>query len=165
MPSVNFDLNKYFKLIRRLSLVALLMIGFTLRVWNLNWDEGTHQHPDERYWSMVTEDISWPGSGNYFNSADSTLNPYNHRSTWVYGTLPLFITKAAANYLEKDSLIPNAIVNSADKLGIGLKETSGATITSKAFDSGYKANLIGRLLSAMIDTGTIYRIPTWSRTF
>ncbi len=155
MPSVNFDLNKYFKLIRRLSLVALLMIGFTLRVWNLNWDEGTHQHPDERYWSMVTEDISWPGSGNYFNSADSTLNPYNHRSTWVYGTLPLFITKAAANYLEKDTLIPNAIVNSADKLGIGLKETSGATITSKAFDSGYKANLIGRLLSAMIDTGTI----------
>jgi len=131
------------------------MIGFTLRAWNINWDEGTHQHPDERYWSMVTEDISWPGSGNYFDSANSTLNPYNHRSTWVYGTFPLFITKATANYLEKDALIPNALVDAADKLGIGLKETSGTNITSKAFDSGYNANLIGRLLSAIMDTGTI----------
>ena len=40
--------------LRRLGLVALLLLAFILRVWNLDWDEGTHQHPDERYWSMVT---------------------------------------------------------------------------------------------------------------
>jgi len=138
------------------------MVGFTLRVWNINWDQGTHQHPDERYWSMVTEDISWPGTGNYFDSANSSLNPYNHRDTWVYGTFPLFITKATANYLEKDAFIPNAFVNTADRFGIGLKETSATSasqkISAKAFDSGYKANLIGRLLSAIIDTGTIFLV-------
>ena len=116
------------------------MVGFTLRVWNINWDQGTHQHPDERYWSMVTEDISWPGTGSYLDSANSSLNPYNHRDTWVYGTFPLFITKATANYLEKDAVIPNAFVNTADRFGIGLKETSATStsqkISAKAFDSG-----------------------------
>ena len=45
--------------LRRLGLIVLLILAFILRVWNLDWDEGTHQHPDERYWSMVTSDISW----------------------------------------------------------------------------------------------------------
>ncbi len=154
----NFNLSKNLKLVRRLSLVLLLVLGFTLRVWNINWDEGTHQHPDERYWSMVTEDIAWPGVANYFDSDDSTLNPYSHRSTWVYGTLPLFLTKATAHYLESDTFLSNAVIDTASKFGIGLKEKtitgSGQVLDSKTFDSGYKANLIGRLLSAIVDTGT-----------
>tara|TARA_B100000131_G_scaffold304226_1_gene329018 strand:- start:91 stop:4623 length:4533 start_codon:yes stop_codon:yes gene_type:complete len=108
---------------------------------------------------MVTEDISWPGTGSYFDSNNSSLNPYNYRSTWVYGTLPLFITKATANYLERDTFISNVFVDTADKLGIDLNETStindNQKIKTKAFDSGYKSNLIGRLLSAIVDTGTI----------
>ena len=156
---LNLDLSKNLKLIRRISLVVLLILAFTLRIWNVNWDEGTHQHPDERYWSMVTEDISWPGISNYFDSSSSNLNPYNHRDTWVYGTFPLFITKAVSHYLEKDTAIPNALVDSADKLGINLKEqittTDGQISNAKTFDSGYKSNLIGRLLSAVVDTGTI----------
>ncbi len=155
----NFDFSKNLKIIRRFSLALLLILGFTLRIWNVNWDEGTHQHPDERYWSMVTEDITWPGVGNYFDSSDSSLNPYNHRDTWVYGTLPLFITKAASHYLEKDTPISNTIVDGAGTLGIDLEEQittrDGDFIKTKAFDSGYRANLIGRLLSAVVDTGTI----------
>jgi len=158
----NFNLSKNLKLVRRLSLVLLLVLGFTLRVWNINWDEGTHQHPDERYWSMVTEDIAWPGVANYFDSDDSTLNPYSHRSTWVYGTLPLFLTKATAHYLESDTFLSNAVIDTASKFGIGLKEKtitgSGQVLNSKTFDSGYKANLIGRLLSAIVDTGTTFLV-------
>ena len=156
---LNLNSSKNLKLIRRISLVLLLVLAFTLRIWNIDWDEGTHQHPDERYWSMVTEDIGWSGTSNYFDSKSSDLNPYNHRDTWVYGTFPLFLTKAVSHYLEKDSSIPNLIVDSAQNLGIDLKDQitsdTGQIEQSKAFDSGYKANLIGRLLSAAVDTGTI----------
>ncbi|MDG1845597.1 MAG: DUF2298 domain-containing protein [Acidimicrobiales bacterium] len=155
--------NLYFHInwliVRRCGLALLLVLAFTLRVWNLDWDEGTHQHPDERYWSMVTEDIEWPGVENYFDSTDSSLNPYSYRSTWVYGTFPLFMTKAISHFLESDSFIPNALVGSAERLGINLEEkntlTNGEVIRKKTFNSGYKANLIGRLLSAIIDTGTV----------
>ena len=81
---------------RRIALGMLLLVAFVLRVWNLDWDEGTHQHPDERYWSIVTNDISAAGPLEYFDSATSPLNPYNSgtpeapRDTWVYGTFPLF---------------------------------------------------------------------------
>ena len=138
------------------------MVGFTLRVWNINWDQGTHQHPDERYWSMVTEDISWPGTG---TTLTRPIQASTHIIIATLGSMalsPLFITKATANYLEKDAFIPNAFVNTADRFGIGLKETSATStsqkISAKAFDSGYKANLIGRLLSAIIDTGTIFLV-------
>jgi len=120
LPKIDFSKN--LKFIRRFSLALLLILGFTLRIWNVNWDEGAHQHPDERYWSMVAEDITWSGVGNYFDSSDSSLNPYNHRDTWVYGTLPLFITKATSHYLEKDTPISNTIVEGAETLGIDLEE-------------------------------------------
>ena len=47
---------------RRSALGLLLLVAFILRVWNMDWDEGTHQHPDERYWSIVTSDISAPSA-------------------------------------------------------------------------------------------------------
>ncbi|MCP4923152.1 MAG: phospholipid carrier-dependent glycosyltransferase, partial [bacterium] len=81
---------------------------------------------------------------------------------WVYGTLPLFLTKATAHYLESDTFLSNAVIDTASKFGIGLKEKtitgSGQVLNSKTFDSGYKANLIGRLLSAIVDTGTTFLV-------
>ncbi|MGI9624623.1 MAG: DUF2298 domain-containing protein, partial [Acidimicrobiales bacterium] len=136
---------------RRAGLALVLLVAFVLRVWNLNWDEGTHQHPDERYWSIVTADISAPGGiGPYFDSANSSLNPYNHRDTWVYGTFPLFTTKAAASFLHDGPFPAGAIVTTADAFGIDLR-TDGVD----DFDAQYNANLIGRLLSAAVDTGTV----------
>lgn len=147
---------------RRVALGLLLLVAFVLRVWNLNWDAGTHQHPDERYWSIVTDDIAFVGPVEYFSSSTSELNPYTDRDTWVYGTFPLFTTKAVATVLEDGPAFPvGAAVTVADRLGIELREDRPAsdgtesTVRADAFDSGYNANLVGRLLSAMIDTGTV----------
>ena len=159
--SLNFVLRKNLKHFRRLSLVILLMVGFTLRVWNINWDQGTHQHPDERYWSMVTEDISWPGT-------ETTLTQPIQASTHIIiatlGSMALssLHNKGNCKLSRERRLYSQCIVNTADRFGIGLKETSATStsqkISAKAFDSGYKANLIGRLLSAIIDTGTIFLV-------
>ncbi|MFN3218336.1 MAG: DUF2298 domain-containing protein [Acidimicrobiales bacterium] len=144
---------------RRMLLGSILLVAFMLRAWNLDWDEGTHQHPDERYWSIVTDDISWPGFTGYFDSIGSELNPYTDRSTWVYGTAPLFATKATAAFLADGPFPAGAIVTTADTLGIELRtdgtDAAGEPVRVDAFDAGYNANLIGRLLSALIDTATV----------
>lgn len=61
-----------------------------------HWDLNQHLHPDERFLTMVTEKIRFPSNiWDYFNSATSTLNPYNNDFTFfVYGTFPIFFTRA-----------------------------------------------------------------------
>jgi uncharacterized membrane protein len=84
------------------GLIAVLLIGAVLRFTGLNWDENQHLHPDERFLTMVETAIAWPtGMGEYFDSARSPLNPYNRGyDTFVYGTLPLFLTKAAGDLVK-----------------------------------------------------------------
>jgi YYY domain-containing protein len=141
---------------RRCALGLILLVAFVLRVWNLDWDQGTHQHPDERYWSIVTSDIEAVGPTDYFDSANSSLNPYNSgtednpRNTWVYGTFPLFTTKAAASFLADGPFPAGAIVTTANAVGIDLRDEG-----VDAFDANYNANLIGRVLSALMDTATV----------
>ncbi len=146
-------------LLRRVGLGLLLLVAFVLRVWNLNWDQGQHQHPDERYWSIVSNDISWEGPAGYFDSAGSQLNPYTDRDTWVYGTFPLFTTKAVAGFLDRGPFPAGALVGMADSLGIELRtdgfDDQGNPARINAFDDGYNVNLVGRLLSALIDTATV----------
>ncbi|MCB0996608.1 MAG: glycosyltransferase family 39 protein, partial [Acidimicrobiales bacterium] len=134
------------------ALAFICLFGFVLRVWNLNWDEGTHQHPDERFWSIVTNDIAAPSDPlEYLDSASSPLNPYNRgHSTFVYGTLPLFATKGIAAYLHDGPPPAGAIVGALDAVGIDLRDNG-----QDRFDAGYDVNLIGRLLSALLDTATI----------
>ena len=145
--------------LQRAGLVILLLVAFLLRVWNLDWDEGTHQHPDERYWSIVTSDIQWEDPVTYFNSEDSELNPYRYQSSWVYGTLPLFATKGVAEFLEADFFLSNWFVSAIDSVGINLKEdqlsADGEMYVGKTFNSGFEVQNIGRLLAALIDTGTV----------
>ena len=77
-------------------LIVIFILALCLRLYGLNWDQGQHLHPDERYLTMVANDIRLPTSiVSYFNSATSPLNPYNYSqyTSFVYGTLPLFVTK------------------------------------------------------------------------
>ena len=59
----------------------------------MDWDEEQHLHPDERFLTMVSSAIEPVESlGNYFDTANSTLNPHNRGYTfYVYGTLPLIV--------------------------------------------------------------------------
>lgn len=85
-------------------LLLILILAAILRFVGLDWDDGYYLHPDERFMVMVTVDTAWPDSiSQYFDSATSPLNPYNSRhATFVYGTFPLFLTKAISTLFGTD---------------------------------------------------------------
>src|SRR3954453_16736578 len=79
-------------------LAGILLVGALFRFIGLNWDAGQHLHPDERFVTMVETSIQIPNSlGQYFDSANSPLNPYNKGfGSFVYGTVPLFMVRGIA---------------------------------------------------------------------
>ncbi len=90
----------------QVGLAAILMVGGAFRFHGLAWDwpagsPGPLQmHPDERFLSLVSAALEWPKSiGAYFDTAHSTLNPYNDPNThsYVYGTFPLFLARAISS--------------------------------------------------------------------
>ena len=84
-----------------------------MRFTELNWDEGQHLHPDERYISLVLTAVRLP-----------SVSPFDTQySSYIYGQLPLTVIK----YLSV-------------KLG---------------FDSYDKAYILGRTISAILDTASI----------
>ncbi len=106
-------------------LIGILLIGAYFRFTGISWDASYHLHPDERFLTMVETAIEPVHSlGEYFNTATSTLNPANRgNSYFVYGTLPLFLTRYVAQWTNM---------------------------------TGYdQVNLVGRVLSAIFDLGTI----------
>jgi YYY domain-containing protein len=127
-----------------LLLIVVLLGGAYLRAVGMDWDQGQHLHPDERFLTMVesalqprmcldhstpvelcpAEKKGWIGLKEYFNTAESTLNPNNRGyGFYVYGTWPIFIVRYVAEWLDQ---------------------------------SGYdQVYLIGRQLSALADLGTI----------
>jgi hypothetical protein len=107
-------------------LVAIVVAGGLLRLSGANWDAGQHLHPDERYLSEVANDIHWPGSvGVYFNVKTSPLSPYD--------------TESGRSYLY------GTLPLFATKLV--------ATVLGKD-DYGH-LNIVGRRLSALVDTASI----------
>jgi YYY domain-containing protein len=105
--------------------VALLVAGAWLRFNNLDWDAGSHIHPDERFLTMVGTGIALPKDLlQYFSTPSSPMNPYNRGfNTFVYGTMPLFVVKVVG-----------------EALGLG------------DYDH---IHLVGRALSALFDLGTV----------
>ncbi len=85
-----------------------------------DWDESQHLHPDERFLTMVSSAISpvkgcddpglsawdcpleqkqWISIGEYFDTANSPLNPANRGyGFFVYGTLPVFLVRYVAEF-------------------------------------------------------------------
>ncbi len=110
---------------KKLLLVLILAIGLSLRIYGLNWDQGHHLHPDERFLTMVGTAIDWPENiGEYFNTRKSPLNPRNNDfGFFVYGPLPIFLTKAVSQIF--------------------------------GFHDYAHFNLVGRVLAALADGGVI----------
>lgn len=82
----------------RLLLIGALMLACWFRFTGVNWDQGHHLHPDERFLTMVTETIQWPASfSDYLDTPASPLNPHNKGfGFYVYGTFPVLLTKWVA---------------------------------------------------------------------
>lgn len=91
---------------RRLNLVCdllfllVLLMAVVLRATGLDWGEFAHQHPDELFLTSVTADIQPVGSLRaYFDTDQSSLNPQNRgHGFFVYGTLPVFLTRYVAEW-------------------------------------------------------------------
>jgi hypothetical protein len=90
----------------KILFVAILLCALAFRVYGINWDSNQHLHPDERFLTMVAAAARIPSSfSDYMDPNVSTLNPYNLGgfNFFVYGTLPLTITKLAASISHMDS--------------------------------------------------------------
>ncbi len=84
-----------------LGLIVVLLIGAYFRLTGVNWDSDQHLHPDERFMTMVAEQISPVESlGQYFNTGASSLNPLGY-GFYTYGMLPLFITRYVAEWFAR----------------------------------------------------------------
>jgi YYY domain-containing protein len=102
-----------------LFLLVFALAGY-LRLTGVHWGEGQHQHPDENFLSSVLASLQaqkcgnaalpveacppaqreWLSLGDYFDSKNSTLNPYNRGyAFFVYGNLPMTIVRVAADAL------------------------------------------------------------------
>lgn len=126
---------------QRLAIIALLglvlFMGALFRLTGVNWDQGTHLHPDERFLTMVVSSLTMPGEpgygrvpdgcngwGGYFNTKCSPLNPYNHDfGLFVYGTFPIFLTRFV-----------------------------GEVVSQTGYD---EIHIVGRILSALFDLSTV----------
>src|SRR3989339_489609 len=91
------------KQIPKFLLFVILFLGYKLRSYGLNWDQGFHLHPDERMLIMVAEKI------NFFKN----LNP----DFFNYGSLPLYLLKGTAQLV--DFLFNKNLANYDGMLKVG----------------------------------------------
>ena len=110
---------------RPLALFGLALLGLALRLYGLNWDQGNSFHPDERQILFRVMALSWPNSFAQF--LDPANSPLNPHF-FAYGSFPLYLLY----------LIGNILAHFSPQLG---------TIAN--------LTLIGRVLSAIFDCGTI----------
>ena len=101
-------------------LVAVIAVAAFLRVTGVEWGEGQHQHPDELFLNGVVENLRahtcmdegtpidacppdrqrWMNPLEYFNTAESTLNPRNRGAGfYVYGNLPVTLVRVSYELL------------------------------------------------------------------
>lgn len=89
----------------KIFILIIFIIAFLLRIYGLNWDQGNHLHPDERFLTMVSTDIKFPQNiFEYFDTETSPLNPANNNySFYAYGTFPLLVIRSIAEILNLTS--------------------------------------------------------------
>src|SRR3990170_2177098 len=170
MPNVTDIRFRHLWLYDVLFLLVLALAGY-LRLTGVNWGEGQHQHPDENFLSGVlgslqahkcadatipveacpVEQKQWIGIGDYFNSATSTLNPYNRGySFFVYGNLPMTLVRVAVEAL-----------NQPDAKILGRQFSALADLFAILFLHFIVSRLYGRrvgLLAALFSALTVMQI-------
>src|SRR3954465_12477156 len=132
-----------------LLLVPIALLAFALRVHGLNWDDGYHLHPDERFITIVITDRilpDWPPQWSALRDPEhSPLNPRSNAPDtgqprdFAYGSLPLYVTKAVA---------------------AGMQVVTGTPWTN--YDH---IALVGRVLSALLDIGTLLIVAALARRY
>src|SRR3990167_7169700 len=75
----------------KIAFFLIILSAFFIRIYNINWDQGFHLHPDERMLIMVADKI------NFFKN----LNP----NFFNYGSLPIYLLKIILPNGNYDSLL------------------------------------------------------------
>lgn len=99
-------LHSFFRPHRSFLLLALtLILGAFFRFYGLDWDQGFHLHPDERFLTMVGTAMKIPQNfSDYLNPQKSSINPTNIGFPFfVYGTFPIVLTKLVALFFHGDN--------------------------------------------------------------
>src|SRR5512145_278128 len=127
-----------------LLLIGIIAFGAYFRFGGLDWSQGNPLHPDENFLSQVTSAIQPPSDlGEYFDSKMSPLNPYSKGfGLFVYGDLPIFITRYAADVLDSVCQTNEALCLTKD----------GATYPYASYQG---IQLLGRALSGLLDLFTL----------
>jgi len=108
-----------------LALWGIALLGFLLRIYGLDWDQGNSFHPDERQILFHVTALSWPKSfAQFLDPISSPLNPH----FFAYGSFPLYLL----------AWLGSVLVHISPTLG------TFAHLT-----------LVGRVLSAIFDSGTV----------
>ncbi len=134
-------------------LLAILAVALALRLYNNNWDDYQHAHPDERWIVMVAGDMHMPHSlSQALDPRQSPFNPLwnpqqNAVRHFAYGHLPLYILTIMA-----------AVAHAAGQALTDLGLKGGWTSWLAAANTYDGLNLLGRVLSALFDTGSVYLI-------
>ena len=147
-------------------LSLILVVGFTARAWNLDFDQGQHLHPDERHWALTAAELERQPAPDrhgtvlgpaldWLDGQRSPANPYRATPSFVYGPVMLAAARSTAGWMHSgvvDGSQPAAtVVDILDSIGIPLTNSDG----SPTFDAGYEFEIVGRLLAALFDTITI----------
>jgi len=138
-----------------------MLIAGIFRFTGLNWDQAQWIHPDEGHMRAVTGAIRWPETPDaYFDTHESTLNPRNNEQIYSYGTLPLFATRAVAEWLDggcsaTSEILPRWIAQRIlQHLNHPQPHVAGWACYPETFTWTYSA-YIGRHLAALADMGTL----------
>lgn len=113
-----------------LVLALILLVAAVFRFYGLAWDGGYLFHPDERKILLVMSDLRLPSSVPEFFSPDSPLNP----KFFAYGSFPIYLLKLLGVFAPPI------------QLNVPWRED----FVSLA--------MLGRVLSALFDLGTIAMI-------
>ena len=135
----------------RILLLVILITGLMMRLVGINWDQGSHMHPDERFLTTIAGAIGKPENLTsearercgetarqfaFFDTQCSIYNPNNiSEGSYVYGTLPLFIINLAGQ--------------GAAAINLGGLQTPAHWLTYDYI------HLVGRFISALADVLTI----------
>jgi len=144
-------------LVYNLLLIAILVVGAYLRFTGMDWDERQWIHPDEGHMRIITSAIRTPDSLSlYFDTHNSPLNCRNNGQQYSYGTLPLFLTRMTAEWLDsscgKDS---QRVEGKLSTTVANLLLASPGTLCHPGTFTGSGSALVGRMLSCLADLGTI----------
>ncbi len=148
-------------------LSILLLTAAYLRFTGLNWDEGEWIHPDEGHMRMITSVIRMPDSLSlYFDTHRSPLNCRNDGYQYSYGTLPLFLTRMTAEWLEggcgesaagASRAVVSLLLGPTPSVSVS-GGADGASLCTPGTFTGAHSALVGRAFSALADLGTVFLI-------